>query len=108
MTGDLHTWWALFKVALLLVGMVLLGRYTPMLLARIPAGTPKRRKHIRLLDSLYLGADRSVHLIEVDGARLVLGITRAGVQLLQQLSGESGTAAVGEDGGEGQADVGDS
>jgi flagellar biogenesis protein FliO len=105
MTNDWSTWWALVKVALLLVGMVLMGRYLPTLLDRFSPGTLKRQRRLRLLDTLHLGADRSVHLVEVDGARLVLGATRTGIQLLKQLADGQGNDGLQGDGKEGQTDA---
>jgi flagellar biogenesis protein FliO len=43
-------------------------------------------KRIRLEETLSLGERRSVVLLEVDGARLLIGITANSIQVLQQCS----------------------
>lgn len=81
-------WWDITKVVLLLAGMVVLGRNAPAIMARLSGNMPvKRQRRMHLLDSLYLGAEKSVHLIEVDGVRLVLGASRGGINLLTQVTG---------------------
>lgn len=48
-----------------------------------PGATPR---HLRLIESLQLGQERSVHVIEADGRRLLLGASRGGVSVLAELS----------------------
>ncbi len=43
------------------------------------------RRTLRVTESVSLGDKRSVHLIEVDGQRILLGASAAGVTLLSQL-----------------------
>jgi flagellar biogenesis protein FliO len=47
--------------------------------------TSKRVRHLRLLDSLQLGPERSVHVVEVDDRRLVLGASRGAITVLLQM-----------------------
>jgi flagellar biosynthetic protein FliO len=48
---------------------------------------PTRR--IRLLETLALGARKSVHLVEIDGRRLLLGSGRESISVLTQLEPDS-------------------
>ena len=47
-----------------------------------------RPRHMKLIDSLPLGQEGSVHLVEVEGRRLLLGVSRGGVSLLAEWSQE--------------------
>ncbi len=78
--------WSWVKVVLLLGVLLVLARLAPRLYAR---GWPGRQRHLRLLDSLYLSSERSVHLIAVDDVRLVVGASRGGITLLERLPSES-------------------
>ncbi|MGI6081425.1 MAG: flagellar biosynthetic protein FliO [Limnochordia bacterium] len=52
-----------------------------------------RPRHMKLIDSLPLGQEGSLHLVEVEDRRLLLGVSRGGVSLLSEWSGK----AKGED-----------
>jgi flagellar biogenesis protein FliO len=85
MRSGVIVWWDVVKVLFLLGGLVLLARFVPSLVgSRV---LPGRRRHLRLLDSLHLGTDRSVHVVQVDGIRLVLGVSRTGITVLREMDG---------------------
>ena len=45
----------------------------------------RRRRALRLVDTCPLGGKRRIHLLEVEGERLVVGVSEAGVSLLRVL-----------------------
>ncbi|NLN19612.1 MAG: flagellar biosynthetic protein FliO [Firmicutes bacterium] len=74
--------WALLKAALFLGVLYVAAR---LLLRRQDMIRPR---HMKLIDSLPLGQEGSVHLVEVEGRRLLLGVSRGGVSLLAEWSQE--------------------
>lgn len=85
-------WWDLVKGLLLVGGLALLARFIPQWLGR--KDFPGRRRHLRLLDSLHLGPDRSIHLVQVGSIRLVLASSRSGVAVLREIEGDHEEAGI--------------
>jgi flagellar biosynthetic protein FliP len=58
----------------------------------------RRRRALRVLDTCPLGGKRRIHLVEVEGERLVVGVSEAGVALLRVLppAEEASTSAEAE------------
>lgn len=61
------------------------GAWQWVLTTQVTIRTRSGRRRLRVTESISLGEKRSVHLIEVDGQRLLLGSSAAGVTLLSQL-----------------------
>jgi flagellar biosynthetic protein FliP len=58
---------------------------------------PARRRSLRVLESAALGSKQRLHVVEVDGERLLIGATEGSVRLLHQLPPRpAGSEAEGE------------
>jgi flagellar protein FliO/FliZ len=82
---------ALVTIAGLLLAV--LGAWS-LWMRRTSAGVPSDA--IRVVTSRQLGAKQRLTLIEVDGERLLLGVTGEGVALVARLGGERPAAAENE------------
>lgn len=56
-------------------------------------GTGEARRRLRVVDSLALGPQRHVHVIEADGRRYLIGVTPQHISLLTPLLGSRDEAA---------------
>jgi flagellar biogenesis protein FliO len=82
--GDLT---ALFwqSVAAVVVILVVAGVALVLIKRVMPRLGQARGKRLRLVETLYLGPQRSIHIVEADGRCLVVGASRDGVRLLDRL-----------------------
>ncbi len=69
---------------MVVVGVILLLRAAMVRLGLAPAARPGAQQ-IKIVETTALGAKQKLHLVEVDGQRLLLGSTDAGVQRLARL-----------------------
>lgn len=51
-----------------------------------PRWNPSRGRHLRIIESIGLGPHRQIHLLEVDGRRLVVGSTAQAIGLIAEVS----------------------
>ena len=51
-----------------------------------PRWNPARGRHLRIVESIGLGPHRQIHLLEVDGRRLVVGSTAQTIGLIAEVS----------------------
>jgi flagellar biosynthetic protein FliO len=51
-----------------------------------PRWNPARGRHLRIIESIGLGPHRQIHLLEVDGRRLVVGSTAQAIGLIAEVS----------------------
>ena len=51
-----------------------------------PRWNPTRGRHLRIVESIGLGPHRQIHLLEVDGRRLVVGSTAQTIGLIAEVS----------------------
>ena len=70
------------------LGAIVLLRGALVRFGLAPAGGPSARR-IRIVESVPLGAKQRLHLVEVDGRRLLLGASEQGIARLARLPGES-------------------
>ncbi len=78
MSGELHTFAALLAVLGLVVGLRLL-------LPRLGLGLAAPGRRIRLVESLALAPKRRLHLVEVDGQRLLVASSEQGLSLIREV-----------------------
>jgi flagellar biosynthetic protein FliO len=50
-----------------------------------PRWSPARGRHLRIIESIGLGPHRQIHLLEVDGRRLVVGSTAQTIGLIAEV-----------------------
>lgn len=50
-----------------------------------PRWNPSRGRHLRIIESIGLGPHRQIHLLEVDGRRLVVGSTAQAIGLIAEI-----------------------
>jgi flagellar biosynthetic protein FliO len=50
-----------------------------------PRWNPTRGRHLRIIESIGLGPHRQIHLLEVDGRRLVVGSTAQAIGLIAEI-----------------------
>jgi flagellar biosynthetic protein FliO len=50
-----------------------------------PRWNPTRGRHLRIVESIGLGPHRQIHLLEVDGRRLVVGSTAQAIGLIAEI-----------------------
>lgn len=85
------TTWQLVKLILILATVGGLAYFTTRYLGRRMAGGGGR--HLRLVDGVALGPNRSVCLIRTPASALVVGVTGEGISLLERIT-EPGALAV--------------
>jgi flagellar protein FliO/FliZ len=70
----------------LVVGLILITwHYSGKLMRGLPAGNQLFSKHIRLIETRYLGPKKSLVLIEVGGEYLLLSSSDNGLTLIKQI-----------------------
>lgn len=70
----------------LVVGLILVTwHYSGKLMRGLPLGQQLIPKHIRLVETRYLGPKRALLLVEVGGEYLLLSSTDAGLALVKQI-----------------------
>ena len=70
----------------LVVGLILvIWHFSGRLLRRFPAGQMLISKHIRLIETRYLGPKKALLLVEVGGEYLLLSNSEAGLVLIKQI-----------------------
>lgn len=70
----------------LVVGLILvIWHFSSKLMKGLPAGQQLISKHIRIIETRYLGPKRSLLLIEVGGEYLLLSNSDAGLRLIKQI-----------------------
>ena len=97
-TSDGHTSGALWQMfasmlvilALGAVAIIFIKKVLPRfgLSAPTGGGGPVRGGQMRIIETMRLGQQRSVHLVEVQGRRYLLGNTQNGITLLAELPRE--------------------
>lgn len=70
----------------LVVGLILITwHFSGKLMKRLPVGQQFLSKHIRLVETRYLGPKKSLMLVEVGGEYLLLSSSDAGLALIKQI-----------------------
>ena len=70
----------------LVIGLILIiWHFSGKLLRGLPAGQHLLSKHIRLVETRYLGPKKSLLLVEVGGEYLLLSSSEAGLTLIKQI-----------------------
>ncbi len=70
----------------LVVGLILITWYfSGKLMKGLPVGRQLLSKHIRLIETRYLGPKKSLLLVEVGGVYLLLSSSDAGLTLIKQI-----------------------
>ena len=70
----------------LVIGLILIiWHFSGKLLRGLPAGQHLLSKHIRLVETRYLGPKKSLLLVEVGGEYLLLSSSEAGLILIKQI-----------------------
>jgi flagellar protein FliO/FliZ len=70
----------------LVVGLILITwHFSGKLMRGLPAGSPLHSKHIRLIETRYLGPKKALLLVEVSGTYLLLSSSDSGVALIKQI-----------------------
>jgi flagellar protein FliO/FliZ len=70
----------------LVIGLILiLWHFSGKLLRGLPAGQHLLSKHIRLVETRYLGPKKSLMLVEVGGEYLLLSSSEAGLMFVKQI-----------------------
>jgi flagellar protein FliO/FliZ len=70
----------------LVVGLILVTwHFSGKLMRRLPLGQQLLSKHIRLVETRYLGPKRALLLVEVAGEYLLLSSSDAGLVLIKQI-----------------------
>jgi len=70
----------------LVIGLILIiWHFSGKLLRGIPAGQHLLSKHIRLVETRYLGPKKSLLLVEIGGEYLLLSSSEAGLTLIKQI-----------------------
>jgi len=70
----------------LVIGLILIiWHFSGKLLRGLPAGQHLLSKHIRLVETRYLGPKKSLLLVEVGGEYLLLSSSEAGLLLIKQI-----------------------
>lgn len=71
----------------LVVGLILVTwHFSGKLLKRLPIGQQLVSKHIRLIETRYIGPKKSLLLVEVGGDYLLLSSSDAGLVLIKQIN----------------------
>jgi flagellar protein FliO/FliZ len=70
----------------LVIGLILIiWHFSGKLMRGLPAGQHLLSKHIRLVETRYLGPKKSLLLVEVGGEYLLLSSSEAGLTLIKQI-----------------------
>lgn len=70
----------------LVVGLILVTwHFSSKLMRRLPAGQQLLSKHIRLIETRYLGPKKALLLVEVGGEYLLLSSSDNGLRLVKQI-----------------------
>jgi flagellar protein FliO/FliZ len=70
----------------LVIGLILVTwHFSGKLMKGLPIGNPLQSKHIRLIETRYLGPKKSLVLVEVGGAYLLLSSSDSGLALIKQI-----------------------
>lgn len=70
----------------LVVGLILVTwHFSGKLMKRLPVGQQLLSKHIRLVESRYLGPKKALLLVEVGGEYLLLSSSDTGLRLIKQI-----------------------
>jgi flagellar protein FliO/FliZ len=70
----------------LVVGLILVTwHFSGKLMKGLPVGSPLNSKHIRLIETRYLGPKKSLLLVEVGGVYLLLSSSDSGLALIKQI-----------------------
>ena len=70
----------------LVVGLILVTwHFSGKLMRKLPVGQQLLSKHIRLIETRYLGPKKSLLLVEVGGEYLLLSSSEAGLRLIKQI-----------------------
>jgi flagellar protein FliO/FliZ len=68
------------------VGLILVTwHFSSKLMKKLPIGPPLRSKHIRLVETRYLGPKKALILVEVGGEYLLLSSSDAGLTFIKQI-----------------------
>lgn len=70
----------------LVVGLILVTwHFSGKLMRGLPAGNPLQSKHIRLVETRYMGPKKALLLVEVGGEYLLLSSSDSGLALIKQI-----------------------
>ena len=70
----------------LVVGLILVTwHFSGKLMRGLPAGNPLHSKHIRLVETRYMGPKKALLLVEVGGEYLLLSSSDSGLTLIKQI-----------------------
>ena len=96
-TNDTHTTGALWQMFASILVILAFGAVAILIIKRvlpklgpisIKGGVSSRGGHLRVIETVRLGPQRQVHLLEVDGRRYLVGNTANNITLLAEVPGE--------------------
>lgn len=70
----------------LVVGLILVTwHFSGKLMKKLPVGSQLNSKHIRIIETRYLGPKKALLLVEISGEYLLLSSSDAGIQLIKHI-----------------------
>ncbi|MFH1862295.1 MAG: flagellar biosynthetic protein FliO, partial [bacterium] len=83
-----NLWWSTIKtlaVLLFVLALVFLAAWAVKRFSPLVPGAYRGTERIQILSSKSLGTRRAVHLLEVEGKRILIGSSEAGITLIENL-----------------------
>jgi flagellar biogenesis protein FliO len=85
--GDSDLWALLLKMLAAVIVILVLGGLVIFLIKRVlPRISRPTGKNVSILESVYLGPKKAVHLLEADGRRFLVGCSRDEISMLAELT----------------------